>query len=174
MNTRNFRATVLLFAAAALVLGLTACKSKTANERLAEKSVANMIERATGGQASVDIKNGTIKVKTAEGDVEYGSVKEWPADIPGDVPKFEFGKIMGAIRSGQEDLKLWNITIQSVEDGAYDKYAEELKAKGWEIKLTSKSEEGGMFQAVKDKLMVVATFVDKGKTVSLAVTNKID
>lgn len=174
MNNHNFRATVLLFAAAALVLGLSACKSKTANERLAEKSVANMIEKATGGQATVDLKSGTIKVKTAEGDLELGSTKEWPADIPGDVPKFEFGKIMGAIRSAQEEKKLWNITLQGVEDGAFDKYAEELKAKGWEIKVTSKTGEGGMLQAVKDKLMVVATFVDKGKTVSLAVTNKID
>jgi hypothetical protein len=174
MNNHNFRATVLLFAAAALVLGLSACKSKTANERLAEKGVANMIEKATGGQATVDLKNGTIKVKTAEGDVELGSTKEWPADIPGDVPKFEFGKIMGAIRSAQEEKKLWNITLQGVKEGAFDKYTEELKAKGWEIKLASKTEEGGMLQAVKDKLMVVATFVNKGKTVSLAVTNQID
>jgi hypothetical protein len=174
MKNRGFRMTILLFAAAALVLGLAACKGKTTNERLAEKSVANMIEKATGGQASVDLKNGTLKVKTAEGEAEFGSTKEWPADLPVDVPKPAYGKIVGAVRSSQGEKKLWNITLQDVEAGAFDKYADDLKAKGWEIKLTNKTEEGGMLQAVKDKLMVVATFVDKGKTVSLAVTNQID
>lgn len=174
MKKYGFQAIIFLFVAAALVLGLSACKGKTANERLAEKGVANMIEKATGGQATVDLKNGTIKVKTAQGDVEFGSTKEWPADLPGDVPKLSSGKIMGAVRSAQEEKKLWSITIQGVEAGAFEKYADDLKAKGWEIKLTSKTEEGGMLQAVKDKLMVVATFADKGKTVSLAVTNQID
>lgn len=174
MKNHNFRTIVFLIAAAALVLGLSACKGKTTNERLAEKGVANMIEKATGGQASVDLKNGTIKVKTAQGDVEFGSTKEWPADLPADVPKLSSGKIMGAVRSAQEEKKLWNITLQGVEAGAFDKYAEELKARGWEIKVTSKTEEGGMIQAVKDKLMVVASFAEKGRTVSLAVTNQVD
>jgi hypothetical protein len=174
MKNRGFRMTILLFAAAALVLGLAACKGKTTNERLAEKSVANMIEKATGGQATVDLKNGTFKVKTAEGETEFGSSKEWPADLPGDVPKFASGKIVGAVRSAQEDKKYWNITLQDVEAGAFDKYADALKTLGWEIKMTNKAEEGGMLQAQKNKLMVVATFADKGRTVSLAVTNQID
>ena len=174
MKKHAFQAIVLLFAASAFVLGVAACKGKTANERLAEKSVANMIEKATGGQATVDLKSGTLKVKTAEGEAEFGSTKEWPADLPGDVPKFASGKILGAVRSAQEDKKYWHLTIQDVEDGAFDKYAEELKAKGWEIKMTTKAEEGGMLQAVKDKLLVVVTFADKGRTVSLAVTNQID
>ena len=174
MRKQSFRASVLLFAAAALVLGLTACKGKTMNERLAEKSVANMIEKATGGKATVDLKDGTIKVKTAEGEAVIGSSKEWPADMPNDVPKLSSGKIVGAVRSSQEEKKLWNITLQDVEDGTFDKYAEELKAKGWEIKMIAKAEDGGIIQAVKDKLMVVATFADKSKTVSLAVTNQID
>jgi hypothetical protein len=174
MKNHAFRVSVLLFAAAALVLGLAACKGKTMNERLAKKDVANMIAKATGGQATVDLKNGTLKVKTAEGEAEFGSSKEWPADLPGDVPKFSAGKIIGAVRSAQEDKKYWNITLQDVEAGAFDKYADALKAKGWEIKMTSKTEEGGILQAQKDKLMVVATFADKGRTVSLAVTNQID
>ena len=174
MNKHIFRAMILLSAAAVFVFGLSACKGRTLNERLAEKGVANMIEKATGGQASVDLKNGTIKVKTAEGEAEFGSTKEWPADLPVDVPKLSSGKIKGAVHSSQEEKKLWTITLQGVEPGAMDKYAEELKAKGWEIKLISKTEEGGMIQAAKDKLMVVASFAEKGKTVTLAVTNQID
>ena len=174
MRKQSFRASVLLFAAAALVLGLTACKGKTMNERLAEKSVANMIEKATGGKATVDLKDGTIKVKTAEGEAVIGSSKEWPADMPSDVPKLSSGKIMGAVRSSQEEKKLWNITLQDVEAGAFDQYAEALKAKGWEIKMTTKDEDGGMLQAVKDKLLVVAIFTDKGKAISLSVTNQVD
>ena len=37
--------------------------------------------------------------------------------------------------------------------GAFDKYVEDLKAKGWEIEM-DEGRGGGMIQAAKDKVMV--------------------
>jgi hypothetical protein len=174
MKKHQFRILVVALFAAGLVFTLGACKSKTARERLAEKSVANMIEKATGGQAKVDLKDGTIRVKTAEGETEIGSSKTWPNDLPADVLKPSFGKIVGVIRSSQEEKKYWNVSFEGGDAGAFDKYADELKSKGWEIKMTTKTGDGGMFQAQKEKVMIVATFTNSGKNVNIVVTNQID
>jgi hypothetical protein len=174
MKNNRTKLIVVALAAAAVVLAAGACKGKSPSERLAENSIAKAIERASGGQAKVDLKDGTIKVKTAEGDVEIGATKTWPADFPIDVPKPGSGTIAGVVRSNQEDKKHWNITLQNAEPGTFAKYQDELKAKGWEIKVVTNVEDGGLLNAQKDKLAIVATFADKGKTISLVVTNQID
>jgi len=174
MKSTRIKIVVVVLAAAAVVLAAGACKGKSTSERLAENSVAKAIERATGGQAKVDLKDGTIKVKTAEGDVELGATKTWPSDFPTDVPKPSTGKIAGVVRSTQEEKKYWNITILEVEPGTFAKYQDELKTQGWEIKSVTTMGDGGIMNAQKDKLEIVATFADKGKTINLVVTNQLD
>jgi hypothetical protein len=173
MRKRQLRIFAVALFAAVLVFALGACKGRTVSSRLGEKSVENMIEKATGGQAKVDLKDGTIKVKTAEGETEIGTSKTWPNDLPADVLKPESGKITGVVRSTQEEKKYWNISFEGADAAAFDKYADALKAGGWDIKMTTKTGDGGLFQAEKGKLMVVATFTNAGKNVNLVVTNQI-
>ena len=174
MNKRPIQLLVVAVFAAGLVLGLGACKGKTLGQRLGEKSVENMIEKATGGQAKVDLKEGTIKVKTAEGETEIGSSRTWPNDFPIEVPKPATGKVEGVVRSNQGDKKYWNITIKEAEAGTFDKYQDALKAQGWQIKMATTTPDGGILNAQKDKLAVVATWAEKGTTINITVTNQLD
>ena len=174
MRKRQLRIFAVALFAAVLVFALGACKGRTVSSRLGEKSVENMIEKATGGQAKVDLKDGTIKVKTAEGETEIGTSKTWPSDLPADVLKPEYANITGVVRSTQEEKKYWNISLEGTDAAAFDKYADALKAAGWDIKMTTKTGDGGLFQAQKDKLAIVATFANAGKNVNLVVTNQVD
>ena len=153
------------------LIGMTGCKK--AGERLAEKSIENAIEKASGGKAQVDLSGGGIKVKTAEGESSLTASNEWPKDLPGGIPLFTLGKVKGVTRLTSEGQKAWNIILEEIEAGAIEKYTELLKSGGWTIGQTMSMGEGGMIQATKDTLGVIVMF-NQDKTASLSVTTKID
>ena len=153
------------------LIGMAGCKK--AGEKMAEKSIENAIEKASGGKAEVDLKSGNIKVKTAEGESSFSTSNEWPNDLPEGVPQFKMGKVKGVTRHQAEGKKTWNVILESIEKGSVEKYTELLKSDGWTIGQTVSMGDGGMVQATKDKLMILAMF-NQDKTVSLSITNNIE
>jgi hypothetical protein len=133
------------------LVSLTACKGKSASERMAERA----IEKATGGKAKVDIAGGKIKISDKGEKAELSFAQEWPNDLPGDVPKFTMGKVKAVTKAEEGGKPSWHIILQDVEDGAVEKYTEELKAKGWEIEMSNTAGEGGLIQAKKNNQMLI-------------------
>jgi hypothetical protein len=139
-----------------------ACKGKSLSEKIAEKA----IEKATGGKAQVDANSGSLKVKTKEGEVEFGAAAKWPADLPGDLPVFESGKFLSATKLNVENGQSWIMMIGEVDAAAVSDYVQVLKDSGWGEALTSDSETTSHFQATKDKYSAVLIYDKDGKNLA--------
>jgi hypothetical protein len=153
---------------ALLILGLVvlpACKS-------GEKTAEEMAKNAIGGKAVVDIKGGSVKVKTEGGEVSWGEAAVWPEDLPSDVPKFTYGKVTGVVRASGADGKHWTLALAEVEADGLGKYIETLKSAGWSIVMDARSAEGGTVVAEKDKFNLTFGYSESGKAGSLHATEK--
>ena len=153
----------------ALSLSLMACSGKGAQEQMAEKA----LEKATGKKAEVDLQQGKVTVKTGDGqsEITYGP-GTWPTDLPADVPAFTQGRVKGVTRSTQEGNRSWNVILEAIETGALLTYSKNLEAKGWKSMQSMTAAEGGMFQATKGNLMIIAMFNEKEKTASIGVSTQ--
>jgi len=153
-----------------VTLTLAACSGKSAQEQIAEK----VLEKATGNKAAVDLQKGKVTVKTGDGqsEITFGQAGSWPSDLPADVPAFLNGKVKAVTRAEQEGRKTWSVVLEGVETGALQNYAKNLETKGWKNMNTVTSDEGGMVQATKGNLMVMAVIGGKDKTASISVTTE--
>jgi hypothetical protein len=138
---------------------MTGCKGKSLSEKIAEKA----IEKASGGKAKVDAGDGTLKIKTKDGEVEFGSASKWPSEIPGDVPKFEAGKFESATRMNVEEGTSWIMGIKDVDADAVAGYVQALKDSGWDEGVSSDSEAAYHFQSQKGKYGIVLIYDKEGK-----------
>jgi hypothetical protein len=174
-SARTFGFWILTLLIAVGLFGLAACKSKSSQDQAAEKAVEKMLEKASGGKADFDIQEGKVKIKTEEGESEISTgEQEWPKDLPEGVPQFTMGKIRGVTRSDAQGNKSWNVILEEVEAGAVEKYTEALKSKEWEITQTMTMGEGGMTQAMKDNVVLIAMFDAKGKSANISVSTQTE
>jgi len=145
---------VSLVCVVALAVG-TACKSKSASEQMAENRIEKAMEKASGGKVDLDLKAGTMKVKTAEGDSVLTTGEQiWPEDLPEAAIKFEDAKVRAVARSSTEEGKNWTIHLLDVGENALDGYSAKLKDGGWTIQMETTAGQGGTTVATKDGLMV--------------------
>ncbi|MFA4891703.1 MAG: hypothetical protein WC604_05160 [Candidatus Gracilibacteria bacterium] len=94
----------------------------SASDNAAEELGEQMAEEMMGG---VDIEF------AEEGS---GEVVPWPEKMPSDVPVFGYGRIDATQVSpaGEEGISVV-VSFIDVEDGAYDKYKQDLESAGWTI-----------------------------------------
>ena len=153
-----------------VTLTLAACSGKSAQEQIAEKA----LEKATGHKADVNLEQGKVTVKTGDGqsEISYGPEGSWPKDLPADVPAFAQGKVKGVTRSTHEGKQSWNVILEAIETGALQSYGKKLEAAGWKSLSTITTGEGGMVQATKGNLMVMAMFSEKEKTANISVSTQ--
>lgn len=145
---------VSLFAAVVLLAG-TACKGKAASERIAENRIERALEKASGGKVDLDLRGGTMKVQTPEGEsILATGEQKWPEDLPESAIKFEDAKVRAVARSSTAEGKNWTIHLLDVGENALDEYSAKLKDGGWTITMATTSGQGGTIVATKDDLMV--------------------
>jgi hypothetical protein len=147
-----------------------ACKGKSLSEKIAEKA----IERATGGKAQVDANSGSLKIKTKEGEVEYGAASKWPSDIPEDVPKFEAGKFQSSTRMSVDNGTSWIMGIGDVEGDAVTAYVQALKDAGWNEGFSSTSDKTYHFQSQKDEYGIVLIYDKEGKQLAYTFSHTLN
>lgn len=116
------------------VIFLTACGASTVVQNVpvtpSGDSLSDKAAKEIGENLAEEMLGGI--------DIEYaeegsGETVAWPTKIPGDVPVFKYGKIdatLAAPGGGEGDVA---IQFREVEEGAYDKYEQDLKNAGWEI-----------------------------------------
>jgi hypothetical protein len=137
-----------------LLVGVVAVGcGKKAGERAAEGLMERTLERATGGDADVDLGGGgkDVTIKTDQGTTTMSETASWPADFMTDVPEFKYATIERVSRTvgtkeGQFSMTVW---FNSLQEGGVEKYAEDLKAAGWQIQQITAAGKGGMVMAVK-------------------------
>jgi hypothetical protein len=137
-----------------LLVGVVAVGcGKKAGERAAEGLMERTLERATGGDADVDLGGGgkDVTIKTEQGTTTMSETAAWPADFMTDVPEFKYATIERVSRTvgakdGQFSMTVW---FNSLQEGGVDKYVEELKAAGWQVQQVIEAGQGGMVSAQK-------------------------
>jgi hypothetical protein len=160
----------LLLAAGLVVSG--ACKAKQ-TEQTNEKILSDMVSKATGGQAQVDLGKGEIRVKTAEGDAVITSGGgTWPANMPEEVPQFKAGAIIQSTNQTSEGRNNWMVIFQRVEADAADAYIEDLKNDGWTVEMTTDTPRGKMVQCKMEKYLLDITYTTEQKTMALTVVEQ--
>ena len=160
---------VCLMVAASLIVS-TSCKKKSPSETLAEK----MIEKASGGKAEVDIRGGTMKIKTAEGETTIGALAKWPSEIPADVPKFEGGKFATAAKMNSAEGTSWVMNFRDVDEAAVKAYIQGLKDAGWKENQAFSTPDSDMFIGAKGNLAATMAYIKANKGLSFTVLAKTE
>lgn len=143
---------------AALALTGFSCGQKTA-----EKATEAAIEDSTGGQANVNLNNGSMKVETGEGTLEAGEEVELPADFPSDVYVAE-GSIRSALATEDSNYSV-SIEAQESKSALYDRYISELESAGWNLTLKMSTAEVSSVAGEKDdRIVTVSISESEGKT----------
>jgi uncharacterized protein (DUF2147 family) len=169
---KSVRIPVLVLAVAAALVLASACQK--ASEKSAEKMIENALEKAGGGKADVDLSGGKLTVKTDQGTANFSAEGgTWPADLPGDVPKVDGGKVKGVFSAAQGEGKNWTIAVDEVDEAAYAKYIETLKTAGYEIGMNMTTADGAMTQAKKGTTQIIVTFSKTAKSLGLNVTTNV-
>ncbi len=172
-NPKSIRLAALVLAVAAALVLASACQK--ANEKSAEKMIENALEKAGGGKADIDLSGGKLSVKTDQGTADFSAAGgKWPSELPGDVPKVADGKVKGVFSVAQGEGKHWTIAVDEIDEAAYAKYVETLKAAGYEIGMNMTTADGAMTQGKKGTTQIVVTFSKSAKTLGLSVTTNVE
>jgi hypothetical protein len=110
----------------------------------AEKAMEEALEQESGEEADVDLNANEATI--THGDVTSHidpNAKNWPRDIPSEVPEFTYGDIKGITTSDHPERYIWTIVYENVPADAFKKYNDELKAKGMQPMLLDMGEQGG-------------------------------
>lgn len=168
---RSIMRTSLLLTSSLLSLALlTAC-----GQNITEKLVENAIEKETGGQANVDIANGTMKVQTSEGNFEVGG-NTLPKDWPTDAPTYPGANIQYSA-SGMQDSGAGQGVMLITQDSlqtVIDFYTEQMKKNGWTIEGSMNAGTTSTIGGSKGNrvLTVVISAVDGTTNITLALGTK--
>ena len=139
---------------------------------MAGKIVEKAIKDSTGKEATVDIQGKNIRIQTEDGTGEINVTSDWPQDMPGDVPRFNMGKIKAVNKTEAGGTKNWNVVIEEAQEGALAKYADELKARNWKIMTTTTAGSGGTVMATKNDFMAVVVFQTDKKAGAITISQK--
>ena len=122
------------------------CKTVT------EESIESDIEEATGGDADVDLDDGTVSINTNEGTFEAGEDVDIPDGFPSDVHVID-GTVTAAMQMGEG---IYTVTIQTSKTASQAKseYREELENDGWTINFSLDVEGGSTMTGEKDERTV--------------------
>lgn len=158
--TRMFLVAILLAGS----LAAPGCSKKEADEKLAEKAMEGMLERATGEKTEIDIDGQDVSIKTGDGTVDMKAATEWPRDMFEVVPRFTYGKVERVTSATEEGMKKFNVWLHDVPDDASEKYHADLKAAGWEAQMAIMGPNASMLTAQKGKIAVQLMHGKEDKT----------
>lgn len=124
-----FKKTIVILLTILIMLTLASCGARQSlDDKIAEKVTEGVINKATGGEANIDIDKGELTLKGEDGEkITFGESK-WPkGEAANLIPEFKKGKIVTSANSD----KACNIMIEQVEEKDYKQYVEELKDRGF-------------------------------------------
>jgi len=164
LTALNCKRVFLVLLAMSLLTTLYSCK------KAAEKSSEKMIEKSLGDDASVDIDDEKVTIKTDEGTFTSDATsKIWPKDIPDEIPQFDHGNIVNVTTQNMDDSNNWVVIFEEVPGSAIEKYKADLKSKGFKINFVTTVGAGGHLAAEKDNIIVSVMSGEGNAAVSVGV-----
>ena len=153
-------------------LALSLVFMSTACSRCTETVTKKAVEKTTG--VSVDEDEGSVKIKTDEGEAEIESGKnELPDDFPDDFPIYKGAKVASSTKMSVDEGTSFHVSLEvkGSVDTVADYYKEELVDAGYTISSTMETngnvmytlQDDGVVQVVDQdgKTMVQVTLVEK-------------
>ena len=126
----NTTTIVVIILVVLVVLGLSGYFASRYLVKLAgEKMAEGLITSATGGKVKVSDGGSSVKLSDGDTTVDTGDSAKWPADMPADVIKPNFGKVTMATKISSDNA--WNVILSNVSADEYTAYKASLIAKGW-------------------------------------------
>ena len=143
----------IILAAIILIFG---CGEK-GGEKVAEKVMEKAIESNTGGKATVDMEENSLRIQTEEGEMTMtaGDSAKLPVDFPKDVFLYK-----GAdINTAMELPEGFNLMFQTKDDPSIvsEAYLSEMEEEGWAKEMTMDMGGSKMMVFKKDERMVNVT-----------------
>lgn len=153
-STRPNMARLLLpMLAVGLLLPLSAC------QKAAEKMAEAALEKATGNKVDLKRDDGTMSIKTAEGEVKLAaSVDGESVPMPDDFPKDVFLPEKVKINSAMDmaGMKMVNVITNASTGEISAQVQKSMEAQGWKREMAMQGEEGSAtFVYSKDKRQTV-------------------
>jgi len=138
-----------------------------AGEELIEQSIEN------GSGADVNVTDGGegVSVQTESGSSEVGTAATWPSDLPGDIPKFEAGKLVASTKVETEPAS-WSLVFSDIAVDDVTKYKNDLTAKGWAVSSSSTFGTSSLSLLTKSNLQISMTYDGDSKGLSISVSYK--
>lgn len=142
------------------------------NEKRAERMAERIFEKASAGEADVEVDGESLTIKTEDGTmVANTSDKKWPSEIPDEVPEFKYGNVEHVTFRDMTDGKMWTMVVEKVPNDVLDKYQKELKKEGFKTSLVSHYNEEGMLTAENGKMIVAVLAGEGNASISVSVEN---
>ncbi|MFH1680368.1 MAG: hypothetical protein ABIH26_06960 [Candidatus Eisenbacteria bacterium] len=156
MRDRRFWIAIASAVLLPAILLWAGCGGKEPGEKAAEEMVERMIEKSGGEDADVDVDEGKITMKSKDYEMESAEATEWPDDLPGDVPRFSYGKVerIARMEAKAEGARSFNIWLRDVDADAASKYMADLEKAGWETMQVDMGDKGGMVSGQKGEIAV--------------------
>jgi len=149
------------------MLSLTSCGVKqSVDEKIAEKVTEGVINKATGGEADLDISDGKLTMKGEDGATATFGDSKWPEGQAADlIPRFKKGNVISVINSDKGCM----VVLEKVELKDFEKYIEELKSQGFTNDVTEYSIDTNRNYTAKsnDKTTIAVFYDSAGKTTTI-------
>jgi len=146
----------------ALLTTFYSCKKAT------EKNAEKMIEKSIGNEATVDIDKDKITLETDKGKFTTDA-KEWPSEIPKEVPMFTDGNLTAVTNQEMNDSNNWVIIFGDIPKNALQDYKTKLTGEGYTIVFSTSAGTGGHVAAEKGNYNIMIMEADGNATVSVGV-----
>jgi hypothetical protein len=119
------------------------------------------------GSFEYDMGDTTINIDTEE--------KEWPSDIPSNIPEFKYGDIETvSTATGGEYVKTWSVIYSNTSESSFTKYKSDLEKVGFETVSSLRTTQGSVATVNKDPVTMVITYMEEEKRTSVSITETLE
>lgn len=174
-----------------VLLGVLLFSGCNIKEKIGEKIVEGVFEKAVGDEVDLDIDGDEVTYKTEEGEMTFDSengitfegeegktviytdVSEWPEDMAASyLPKIKDAEISYLLNSD----KYCMITVDNIDNEKYADYLEKVKDKGYsKDKFESTADDLNMYSGSSEEGVVVTLYyVPSSKSLQLTVEVKTE
>lgn len=162
-----FRKTSLILLSILLIFSLASCGVKqSVNDKITEKVAEGIINKAAGGDATVDINKGEYTVKNKDGEkISFGDTK-WPDDFAGGkLPELKAGTISASVVTDNSCV----IAVEGIELEDYEEYVEKIKDQGYVDDASDlTSEDLHMYSASADDAIIYLQYSSEAKNLTIS------
>ncbi|NLB52174.1 MAG: hypothetical protein GX808_04460 [Syntrophomonadaceae bacterium] len=161
-----FKKVMVALLAVSVMMAFASCGVKqSVDDKIAEKVTEGVLNKATGGDAKVDIKDGEMTFEGEDGEKFTIGADNWPTgDAAGQLPEFKGGKIVSALNSAEACV----IIIEEVKQQDFEEYVEEIKGQGFENEVSEITTESSyMYSASLDNKTIFAQYESEAETMSI-------